>query len=175
MYEWKSLRTDTRTGGGLPGDGGAGGEGIPEGGPEIPGDWLGRLLYDTEPSLFLIGLEATWGDGFDLSELIESFRVNEFFLTSAGGLEGPPLPCLGRVEANLLPVDRSLTAMGSNPKGPAPAGAGAGAGLGLGGWSSLVAFGSVCAFGRLTGRGGGGGGGGAPVVRCKYERIQGAK
>ena len=154
---------------GLPGDGGAGGEGIAGGCPEIPGDWLGRFLYDTEPSLFLIGLVATWGDGLDLSEPVlvtESFLVNEFFLMSAGGLEGP-LPCFGRVEANLLPVDRSLTAVGSNPKGPDPAGAGAGAGVGLslGGWSSLMAFGSVCAFGRLTGRGGGGGGGGAPVVR----------
>ena len=106
-------------------------------------------MYETEPSRFLIGLEATWGVGFILSESLrprldtESFLVldtesfllldTDSLLTSAGEFVGL-LPCLGRVEANLLPVARSLIAAGSKPNGPEPKGPdGAGAGLGLGG------------------------------------------
>ena len=70
---------------------------------------------------------------------------------------------LGRVEANLLPVDLSLTFLGLNPNKPPPEeGAGAGAGLGFGGCCSCVEAGFLT---PPMGGGGGGGGGGPPIMQ----------
>ena len=121
---------------------------LPRGFWETPGD--GRIgLLEMAGPLSRLPIPGEAGPALDppTDDKPESEELEESF---------------GRVEANLLPVDLSLTLRGLKTKGPEELGPEELGGLGLGGWSCKFERGILEAFTPPIG-GGGGGGGGAPV------------